>query len=119
VILVQKQFFLSHLLKTRFEKAGINIQRAGDGEEALELLKTIKPDLILLDIIIPKKSGFEVMEEIKASPSLKDIPIVIVSNLGQEADIVRGKDLGAIEYFIKAQTSIDVMIEKIKGLLRG
>ncbi|MDP3015430.1 MAG: response regulator [bacterium] len=112
ILLVEDDPFLSSLLKNRLEKEGLEISLARDGEEALDLLKTIKPALILLDIILPKKSGFEVMEEIKNNPQLisAEIPIIIISNLGQPEDVQKGQELGAIEYFVKAETSIEDLV---------
>ncbi len=117
VLLAEDDIFLTQLLTTRLQRAGINVIKAVDGEDILNILKTTTPDLILLDIILPKKSGFEVMEEMRANPLLKSGPIIIISNLGQESDIARGKQLGAVEYFIKAQTSIDDLVVKIKEFL--
>ena len=119
VLLVEDDPFLSSLLKNRLQKEGIEITLAKDGEEALNFLKSTKPDLILLDLILPKKSGFEVMEEIRNDPQMQseELPIIIISNLGQPEDISRGQALGAIEYFVKAKTSIDELVEKIKGFL--
>ena len=117
VLVVEDDLFLSNLLKTRLERAGINVLRASDGEEAVNVLSTAKPDLVMLDIIIPKKSGFEVLEGMREDPSQKDIPVIIVFNLGQEGDIQRGKSLGVIAYFIKAQISIDDILSKVKGYL--
>jgi len=119
VLLVEDDPFLSSLLKNRLQKEGIEINLAKDGEEALNSLKSAKPDLILLDLILPKKSGFEVMEEIRNDPQMQsqEVPIIIISNLGQPEDISRGQDLGAIEYFIKAKTSIDELVQKIKDFL--
>jgi DNA-binding response OmpR family regulator len=117
VLLAEDDIFLTQLLTTRLQRAGVNVIKAVDGEDILNILKTTTPDLILLDIILPKKSGFEVMEELRANPLLKTGPIIIISNLGQESDIARGKQLGAVEYFIKAQTSIDDLVVKIKEFL--
>jgi len=119
ILLVEDDAFLSSLLKNRLQKENLEVDYAADGEEAINFLKSNSPDLILLDIILPKKSGFEMMEEIKNNPQIqsKEIPIIIISNLGQPEDISRGQALGAIEYFIKAKTSIDELIEKIKGFL--
>ena len=86
---------------------------ARDGKEGVEALKIYKPDLILLDLILPKISGFEVMEVMRQDPQLEDAPVIIVSNLGQPEDIQRGRDLGAVEYFIKAKTSIEDLISNI------
>ena len=119
VLLVEDDPFLSSLLKNRLQKEGLEVNLAKDGEEALNSLKSAKPDLILLDLILPKKSGFEVMEEIRNDPQMQsqEVPIIIISNLGQPEDISRGQALGAIEYFVKAKTSIDELVEKIKGFL--
>ncbi|MFA5099035.1 MAG: response regulator [Candidatus Paceibacterota bacterium] len=119
ILLVEDDTFLSSLLKNRLQKENLEVSYAADGEEAINFLQANSPDLILLDIILPKKSGFEVMEEMKNNPQMqsKEIPIIIISNLGQPEDIVRGQDLGAIEYFIKARTSIDELVTKIKGFL--
>ncbi len=119
ILLVEDDVFLSSLLKNRLEKEGLRVSLAKDGDEALNLLKSLQPNLILLDLILPKKSGFEVMEEIKNDPQIssKEVPIIIVSNLGQPEDVNRGQELGAIEYFIKAKTSIDELVGKIKEFL--
>ena len=117
ILLVEDDPFLSSLLKNRLQKEKFEITLAKDGEEAINLIKGSKFDLVLLDIILPKKSGFEVMEEIRDDPQLGKILIIIVSNLGQPEDITRGQQLGAIEYFIKAKTSIDELVVKIKEIL--
>ena len=119
ILLVEDDAFLSSLLKNRLLKESLEVVLAQDGEEAIELLKNEKPNLILLDLILPKKSGFEVMEEIRSNPSLAvgEVPIIIISNLGQETDIKRGEELGAIEYFVKAKTSLDDLVQKIKEFL--
>jgi len=119
ILLVEDDPFLSSLLKNRLQKENLEVAYAMNGEEAVDFLKNMIPDLILLDIILPKKSGFEVMEEIRNNPQVqgKDVPVIIISNLGQPEDIARGQDLGAIEYFVKAKTSIDELVEKIKAFL--
>lgn len=117
ILLVEDDPFLSSLLKNRLVKEKVEVVNAKDGQEALDTLKTFKPDLILLDLILPKKSGFEVMEGIRQDPQLQNAPIIIISNLGQPEDIQKGQDLGAIEYFIKAKTSIDDLVGNILGFL--
>jgi len=119
ILLVEDDPFLSSLLKNRLQKEGLEVMLVKDGEEALNFLKATKPDLILLDLILPKKSGFEVMEEIRSNPELQanEVPIIIISNLGQPEDVSRGQELGANDYFIKAKTSIDELVQKIMGFL--
>ena len=118
VLIVEDDVFLMSLLKNRMESAGFSILAAKDGEEAIKILKEIKPDLILLDIILPGKSGFEVLEEMKSDPQISNAPVMIISNLGQDMDIDRGKDLGALEYFVKARSSMDDVIEKVGSFLK-
>lgn len=117
ILLVEDDPFLSFLLKNRLEKEQYQIFLAKDGEEAINLVGVEHPDLVLLDIILPKKSGFEVMEEIRQNPETANASIIIISNLGQPEDVTKGQSLGAIEYFIKAKTPIDDLIVKIKGFL--
>ncbi len=121
VLLVEDDQFLSALLKTRLEKEKFEVILAHDGQEALDLLKKNDPDIILLDIILPGKSGFDVLEEIHAGPEFqtkKSIPVIIISNLGQESDMERGKELGVVDYFVKARISIDELVKKIDGYIK-
>lgn len=117
ILLVEDDSFLSSLLKNRLQKEGFDIILAKDGDEAVNYLRNISPDLLLLDLILPKKTGFEVMEELRSNPQLQgnsNLPIIIISNLGQQEDINKSRQLGAIEYYVKAKVSIDELVEKIK-----
>jgi len=117
IFLVEDDPFLSSILQLKLEKENFQLIRAVDGEEALKFLidEGVKPDLILLDLILPKKNGFEVLETIRQDPLLEKIPVIIVSNLGQPSDIERGKSLGVIDYFVKARLSIDELVNKVKS----
>lgn len=120
ILLVEDDPFLSTLLRNRLEKEKFTVVVAHNGPEALTLLREHTPDLILLDLILPGKSGFEVLEEVRSDPQLKDkiaVPVIIISNLGQESDIERGKELGAVDYFVKARISIDDLIKKVNGFI--
>jgi DNA-binding response OmpR family regulator len=114
ILIVEDDKFLRLLLERKLKNENFEVIAAEDGEEALEKIVTEKPDLILLDIILPKKSGFAVLEEINKDENLKRIPVFIISNLGQPEDIERGKNLGAKEYFVKAGLSLEELIKKIK-----
>lgn len=120
VLVVEDDVFLSSLLISRLQQAGLTVQKATTGEEALARLRggTV-PSLILLDIILPQKSGFEVLAEIQADPNLQKAPVIITSNLGQEGDMQRGKQLGAVGYFVKAQTPIEDLVAKVKEIVDG
>ena len=116
ILLVEDDPFLSSILQLKLDKENFKTIRAADGEEALNLLteQGIKPDVILLDLILPKKNGFEVLETIRQDPTLEKLPVIIISNLGQPSDIDRGKALGVIDYFVKAKLSVDELVNKVK-----
>jgi len=116
ILLVEDDPFLSSILQLKLDKENFKTIRAADGEEALNLLieQGIKPDAILLDLILPKKNGFEVLETIRQDPTLEKLPVIIISNLGQPSDIDRGKALGVIDYFVKAKLSVDELVNKVK-----
>ncbi|MBM3281287.1 MAG: response regulator [Candidatus Harrisonbacteria bacterium] len=117
ILLVEDDPFLSLLLKNRLAKESYEVMHAHDGEEALELLGMNSFDLILLDIILPKKNGFETLEAIRQSPIFSSVRVIILSNLGQESDLARGKSLGIIDYWIKTENSIDTLMAKIRNIL--
>ena len=96
---------------------GITVMTALDGEEGLRKIYSEKPDLILLDLMLPRKSGFDILKEIKADPKVKDIPVIILSNLAQEKEIEQGLALGAVDYLVKTDYSIQQVMEKIKKAL--
>ena len=116
ILLVEDDPFLSSVLRMKLEKESFKVIRAADGDEALNFLieQGVKPDLILLDLILPKKNGFEVLETIRQDPLLEKLPVIIISNLGQPSDIERGKALGVIDYFIKARLSVEELVNKVK-----
>jgi len=116
ILLVEDDPFLSSILQLKLDKENFKTIRAADGEEALNILieQGIRPDVILLDLILPKKNGFEVLETIRQDPTLEKLPVIIISNLGQPSDIDRGKALGVIDYFVKAKLSVDELVNKVK-----
>lgn len=116
VLIVEDEFFLRTILEKKLQTEGFETTIAIDGEEAIQKIIQEKPDIILLDLILPKKNGFEVLEEIKKDPYLSQIPVIVVSNLGQEIDIERAKNLGVKDYLIKAHTSLDLVAKKLKDL---
>lgn len=114
ILIVEDDNFLRTVLERRLKKEGFEVITAVNGNEAFQKIIYELPDLVLLDIILPQKSGFVVLEEINKDPNLKSIPIFIISQLGQPEDIKKGIDLGAIEYIVKAKISLDELIQKIK-----
>jgi DNA-binding response OmpR family regulator len=114
ILLVEDDKFLRTVLERKIKKEGFDVILAVDGDEALAKVISDKPDLILLDLILPKKNGFLILENLKKDPELGKIPVIIVSNLGQEEDIKKGLSFGAVEYLIKAKVSLDDVVKKIK-----
>ncbi|MBI5306219.1 response regulator [Candidatus Wolfebacteria bacterium] len=115
ILIIEDDIYIVRAYTIKLEKENIGAQSAVDGEAGIEFLKKNRlPDLIILDLMLPKKSGFEVLKEIKANNLWKNIPVVILSNLGQEEDIKKGKELGAIDYIIKADTNIEEVIVRVK-----
>lgn len=117
VMIVEDDRFLSFLLKSRLEKDGFTVGQAFDGEEAIQQLKQDVPNLVILDLIMPKVTGFEVLKTISVTPELAKVPVVIVSNLAQDSDIEKARELGAKEYYVKVKVSIDDLVAHIKALL--
>jgi len=117
IMIVEDDRFLSSLMKARLEKEGFSVDQAFDGEEALTKLKSEVPALVILDLIMPKVTGFEVLQMISITPQLDKVPVVIVSNLAQDSDIEKARQLGAKEYFVKVKVSIDDLVGKIKTLM--
>lgn len=108
-----------HVIRTLtfvLSKEGYEVSSAGDGEEALAKVLESKPDLMFLDVMMPKKNGYEICQELKSNPSLNDIHIVILSAKGQEADQEKALNLGADEFMAKPFSPIGV-VEKVKQLL--
>jgi len=117
VLLVEDDSFLSSIVFGRLQKEGYNIRLAKDGEGALvELVKEV-PDIMLLDLIMPGMTGFEVLEKVKAEDKYKDMSVVIFSNLGQEHEIEKAKKLGADDFLVKAESTPNVVIKKIGDIL--
>ena len=117
ILIIEDDKFLSLILKGRLEKEGFKVFQAFDGNEALEILTKDIPDMILLDLIMPNMSGFEFLEVLRSDPQYASIPVVVVSNLGQESDMEKAKSLGVVEYYVKFRTSVDNLVLNVKSLL--
>lgn len=118
ILIVEDDRFFSMILKGRLEKEGFQVFQAFDGQEGLVIARQEVPDLIVLDLIMPKVSGFEFLQTIVSDPQLGAIPILVVSQLGQDSDVEKAKALGVREYYIKVQTSVEEFVERVKGFLQ-
>jgi len=115
IVLVEDNANIREMYKMKLELNGYDVSVAEDGAKASDLIKKVNPELVLLDILLPKKDGFEVLKEIKNSKNeqTKSIPIIMLSNLSNKEDIGEAKKLGASDYFVKAKTSPKEIAEKV------
>jgi DNA-binding response OmpR family regulator len=118
ILVVEDDKILRELISQKLEKENYKISAAIDGEEGLKKVKEEKPDIVLLDLILPGIDGFEVLERIKQDPEINKIPVVILSNLGQKEEIEKGLKLGATDYLIKAHFTLSEIVEKVKTILK-
>lgn len=117
ILIIEDDKFLRDLASSKLKREGFDTLSAQNANEGFGILTKTKADLILLDIILPGIDGFEVLRRLKSDNALKTIPVILLSNLGQEKDVERGLKLGAAEYIIKAHYTLDEIIEKIKNVL--
>jgi len=113
ILVIEDEEIMIDLLQKKLTKEGYEISIARDGEEGLEVMKEIKPNLILLDIIMPKMGGFEVMEKMNKDKDLKKIPVIVISNSGQPVELDRAQKLGAKDWLIKTEFDPQEVINKV------
>ncbi|KPJ71678.1 hypothetical protein AMJ50_00890 [Parcubacteria bacterium DG_74_3] len=118
ILIIEDDKFLRELIAQKLHREGFEVAEAIDGEEGIKKIVEEKPDLILLDLILPGIDGFEVLLRMKEDASLTLIPVIILSNLGQKEDVERGLKLGAVDYLIKAHFTPGEIIDKIKTNLK-
>ncbi|MBI3963657.1 MAG: response regulator [Candidatus Kerfeldbacteria bacterium] len=117
ILLVEDDAFLAGMYVKKLELEGFAVLHAADGRQGLKLATQKKPDLIMLDIILPKMDGYEVLMHLKDDPVTRSIPVLLLTNLGQREDVSRGLKLGAADYLIKAHFMPSEVIEKVKRVL--
>lgn len=117
IVLVEDDEILSKVLYEELKDAGFDVQQVFDGEAGLKLVQSAKPDLVLLDLVLPKKHGFDVLAELKKSLATKEIPVIILTMLGQDEEIKKGLKLGAEDYIVKSQHAVAEIVEKVKSFL--
>ncbi len=118
ILIVDDDLVYIRIYQLKLKNDGYDVEIANDGEEALLKVETFKPDLILLDIMMPKIDGFEVLKQLKKNSATKNIPVIMLTNLGgDEANILKGIDLGAVSYLIKSAYTPKEVVQKIKEIL--
>lgn len=117
ILLVEDDSFLSNIYSIKLKEAGIPTEIAFDGEEALKMIRENKPDLILLDIILPGIDGWEVLRTIRQDDKLNDIKVIVLSNLDEEKEINKGNELGVAKHLVKAHYTPSEVIKEIREAL--
>jgi len=117
ILIIEDEATLQKALQEILLQEGYEVISALDGKRGLELVRSEMPDMILLDLILPKMDGFEVLEAIKKDEKVKEIPIIILTNLGSVEDVQRALDLGATNYMVKADYNLSDIVDKIKKII--
>jgi two-component system, sensor histidine kinase and response regulator len=119
VVLVEDDEILGKVIQEELKEADFDVTHATDGEAGVKAIKARKPDLVLCDVIMPKKDGFAVLEEIKSFPATKDIPIIMLTMLGSDEDIKKGLKMGAVDYIVKSQHAVAEIVEKVENFFNS
>jgi len=117
VLLAEDDRFLRRAAEARLRRHGLEVLTAADGEEALRLARAEPLDLILLDVVMPKLQGFEVLKALKQDEATAHIPVIVLSNLGQERDVAQAKALGALAFLVKAHLSLQDLVDRVDAAL--
>lgn len=117
ILIAEDDKFLASAYKLKLSRMGFEVTVVADGQEAVDQLSKSLPDLILLDLVMPKKDGFVTLQEIKANDKWKNIPVIVASNLGQKEDVDRAAELGAAGYIVKTAVTITELVDKVKSVL--
>jgi DNA-binding response OmpR family regulator len=113
ILLAEDDRFLRKSAGAMLRRQGFIVMAAEDGEDALRLARTESPDLILLDVIMPKMQGFDVLRALKSDPHTSPIPVIILSNLGQESDSVAAREMGALDYWVKSDLALEELAMRV------
>jgi len=117
ILIVEDDHYMRKIYSNKLRRARFEVIEAIQGEEGWHKILYEQPDLIILDLILPMKSGFQLLSDIKGNDKTKKIPVIILTNLSQGSDIQKGKDLGADDYLVKTDISLTEVVDKVKMVL--
>lgn len=117
ILIVEDDMFLQGLAATKLAKEGYEVKTAGNADEAAKSIAATVPDFILLDLILPGVDGYGILSNVRANPATATTPVIIFSNLAEDKDIMKAKELGATDFMIKSNFTLDELAEKIKALI--
>jgi len=118
ILIIEDEEMLINMYIYKFEKEGFMVEKATNGKDGIAKAKEYKPNIILLDIIMPEMDGFMVLKELKKNPSTKNSTVIMLTNLGQNEDVEKGQKLGAEDYLVKANVTPMQVVEKVKKILK-
>ncbi len=118
VLIIDDDPFILEMYVLKFKESGFTIEIARDGKEGLEKIKEVKPDIVLLDIVMPFLDGFEVLRTLNKEKVLQNMKVILLTNLGQKDDVERGLKLGATDYIIKAHFTPTEVVDKVKSVIK-
>ncbi len=119
ILVVEDDRFLRKAAEAALRRQGFTVLVASDGEEGLRLARSELPDLVLLDLIMPGLQGFEVLKLLKEDATTSAIPVIILSNLGQDSDVKKAMEAGAVDYLVKANLALDTLVARVKTLFEA
>lgn len=117
ILLVEDDPMIVEMYKMRFEEEGFEVLVTDRGSEALEIASQQRPIAVLLDVILPEIDGFSILQNLKSSPDTRDIPVMLLTNLGQESDQEKGRQLGVADYFVKSQHTPADIIQRVNSII--
>ncbi|HNW09583.1 MAG TPA: response regulator [bacterium] len=117
ILLVEDDPMIVEMYKMRFEEEGFEVLVTDRGSEALEIASQQRPVAVLLDVILPEIDGFSILQNLKSSPDTRDIPVMLLTNLGQESDQEKGRQLGVADYFVKSQHTPADIIQRVNSII--
>ena len=118
ILIIEDDSFLQGLASTKLEKEGFSVMSASNSEEAMKLLAADLPDLMLCDLVMPGTDGFGILKMVRENPKTAAIPVIVFSNLSEDKDIKHAKDLGATDYMVKSNFTLDELADRIKQILK-
>ena len=119
ILIIEDDPFIVKMYRNKFEDLGYIFRDAGDGEKGIAMAKEERPDIMVLDIVLPHMDGFEILKAIKKDKDLKDIPVMMLTNLGQRDEVEKGLSLGADDYLIKTHFTPSEVVEKVTAILKN
>ena len=119
ILIVEDELFIAEMYKIKFESYGYEVATAHDGEEGIKVANKFMPDLVLLDLMMPRKDGYHTLKDLREAEKTKNLKVFILSNLGQKEEIDKGIEMGADGFFVKAHLTPTQLLEKVNEIINS